>query len=234
MNLTEWKESGLTAKLFGHEEDERLHHRQLDLAVQEWIEDRMVGDGTYDEEVRAICQRLDDANSTVPFKALDPDVVTDDWFESTADVLLDNLMQHFDDEYCCAGDDPTEIVDDDHRDMEELVRRIVARKHVYNCHDVATIELTGADIVSLVVGPPDARILTALGIPATLAPWLPEVEQDILRDKPAAEADVRLAGCVCGAVQDEPHTCPYAEEINNDTSLCTCCEECAQRCADDI
>ena len=74
MNLKEWKESGLQARLFGHEEDERLHHRQLDLAVQEWIEDRMVGDGTYEEEVRAICQRLDDANSTIPFKALDPDV----------------------------------------------------------------------------------------------------------------------------------------------------------------
>lgn len=31
------------------------------------------------------------------------------------------------------------------------------------------------------------------------------------------------------------HTCPYAEEINDDAvSLCTCCDRCTQECSDDI
>ena len=33
----------------------------------------------------------------------------------------------------------------------------------------------------------------------------------------------------------EPHTCPFAVEINDDeTSLCTCCKECTHECAMDI
>lgn len=33
----------------------------------------------------------------------------------------------------------------------------------------------------------------------------------------------------------EPHTCPYAEDINDDhTTLCTCCRECENNCCDDI
>ena len=33
----------------------------------------------------------------------------------------------------------------------------------------------------------------------------------------------------------EDHTCPYAEEINNDyDSTCNCCEECAHEYAMDI
>lgn len=31
-----------------------------------------------------------------------------------------------------------------------------------------------------------------------------------------------------------PHTCPYKEEINGDYEICTCCDDCAQRCAYDI
>lgn len=34
---------------------------------------------------------------------------------------------------------------------------------------------------------------------------------------------------------EEFHTCPYAEEINNDSEFtCDCCEGCQQQCADDI
>lgn len=33
---------------------------------------------------------------------------------------------------------------------------------------------------------------------------------------------------------DEPHPCPYAEELNGDETECDCCEECAAICADDI
>lgn len=33
----------------------------------------------------------------------------------------------------------------------------------------------------------------------------------------------------------DDHTCPYAEEINNDSeSTCNCCDECTQECAMDI
>jgi hypothetical protein len=31
------------------------------------------------------------------------------------------------------------------------------------------------------------------------------------------------------------HSCPYAEEINDDhETLCNCCDACQQECADDI
>jgi hypothetical protein len=42
--------------------------------------------------------------------------------------------------------------------------------------------------------------------------------------------------CGCGkGIAQEPHTCPYAEDINDDhTSLCNCCVECECNCADDI
>lgn len=44
---------------------------------------------------------------------------------------------------------------------------------------------------------------------------------------PEPEADC------CGGV--EPHTCPYKEEINDDSeTLCTCCDECAHQCRMDI
>jgi hypothetical protein len=34
---------------------------------------------------------------------------------------------------------------------------------------------------------------------------------------------------------EQPHTCPFAEEINNDTeTLCTCCADCEHQCAMDI
>jgi len=34
----------------------------------------------------------------------------------------------------------------------------------------------------------------------------------------------------------EPHPCPYQEEINDnhDPECCTCCPECEQQCRDDI
>ena len=33
----------------------------------------------------------------------------------------------------------------------------------------------------------------------------------------------------------EPHTCPYAEEINNNSeTLCNCCQDCVNQCAMDI
>ncbi len=38
-----------------------------------------------------------------------------------------------------------------------------------------------------------------------------------------------LCGCMHEAV--EPHTCPFADEINDDQSRCTCCEECTHDCS---
>ena len=42
--------------------------------------------------------------------------------------------------------------------------------------------------------------------------------------------------CGCGPdKQVEPHACPYDCEINDDPRVCcTCCEDCEQRCADDV
>lgn len=45
----------------------------------------------------------------------------------------------------------------------------------------------------------------------------------------------RRAGCTCESEFHEAHTCPYSEEINDDSqSLCHCCPVCTQECADDI
>lgn len=41
--------------------------------------------------------------------------------------------------------------------------------------------------------------------------------------------------CKCAELAIEPHTCPYSEEINGDsTTLCNCCDECSYQCAMDI
>jgi hypothetical protein len=33
----------------------------------------------------------------------------------------------------------------------------------------------------------------------------------------------------------QPHVCPFRWEINDDDeTLCTCCDDCTQECADDI
>jgi hypothetical protein len=42
--------------------------------------------------------------------------------------------------------------------------------------------------------------------------------------------------CKCGRnPASEPHTCPYAADVHDDEeTLCNCCDECTQECADDI
>ena len=42
---------------------------------------------------------------------------------------------------------------------------------------------------------------------------------------------LRTAQCGCGDIRKiPPHACPYKSEIENDESLCTCCDECAREC----
>lgn len=40
----------------------------------------------------------------------------------------------------------------------------------------------------------------------------------------------------CGKKEaQEPHPCPYAQDIHDDNeTLCTCCEDCEYECAQDI
>jgi hypothetical protein len=39
----------------------------------------------------------------------------------------------------------------------------------------------------------------------------------------------------CNNFAEEPHTCPYSEEINGDSeTLCECCSNCEHECAMDI
>jgi len=41
--------------------------------------------------------------------------------------------------------------------------------------------------------------------------------------------------CRGKGIAQEDHTCPYAEDINDDhTTLCNCCEVCQHECAMDI
>lgn len=47
--------------------------------------------------------------------------------------------------------------------------------------------------------------------------------------------DVIENKCRCGSKGEDEHSCPYAEEINDDfDSLCNCCSSCEQDCCDDI
>lgn len=49
---------------------------------------------------------------------------------------------------------------------------------------------------------------------------------------------IKYAGenkCKCGGKGAEPHTCPYDEDVNNDSvTMCNCCKECRDECAMDI
>jgi hypothetical protein len=47
------------------------------------------------------------------------------------------------------------------------------------------------------------------------------------------EEEFEKCTCAEGQGQDE-HTCPYASEMYNDESLCTCCPYCEEQCALDI
>lgn len=41
--------------------------------------------------------------------------------------------------------------------------------------------------------------------------------------------------CTCETEVIEPHICPYKNDIHDDdTTLCTCCENCRDECAGDI
>lgn len=174
MNLKEWKESGRHATLFGIDGDERLQHHQLGLAVQTWVEDRMETDAPYDEQVREIArEELDLPGRTLTVGAFVPETVEEDWIVDAAIDLLDHLMERFDENFCSAADEPTDIDAGDNAVMLGAVRTILASKHVYNCRRVAKIDLTGDDVVALVTGPTltgDAPLDAALsaGIPAAV------------------------------------------------------------------
>jgi 23S rRNA maturation-related 3'-5' exoribonuclease YhaM len=48
-------------------------------------------------------------------------------------------------------------------------------------------------------------------------------------------ARVHLGKCLCGQNGTPDHTCPFAEEINNDfESMCNCCSGCRYDCAQDV
>ena len=41
--------------------------------------------------------------------------------------------------------------------------------------------------------------------------------------------------CSCENDAQSLHTCPYAEDVNNDSvALCNCCAECIKECLNDI
>ena len=71
----------------------------------------------------------------------------------------------------------------------------------------------------------------------------PEITEDAFRDM--KESFTRIIQkldattpptCVrCGGVGNKTHTCPYAEEIDDDyESTCTCCDDCVHECMMDI
>ena len=57
------------------------------------------------------------------------------------------------------------------------------------------------------------------------------------RRQPEKAEQAKAGDCVHGNIHDldNQHECPYQTEINDDYDFrCTCCDECAQDCADDI
>lgn len=49
------------------------------------------------------------------------------------------------------------------------------------------------------------------------------------------DENVECTSCRCGEPGEDEHTCPFAEDINDDhESLCNCCAECQYQCAMDI
>jgi len=57
--------------------------------------------------------------------------------------------------------------------------------------------------------------------------------RELLKKPRTASCGGSLERCVNAPT--EPHSCPFSEEINDDsTTLCTCCADCMQECADDI
>jgi len=49
------------------------------------------------------------------------------------------------------------------------------------------------------------------------------------------KTDVDVEKCACGNLANEEHTCPYNEDINNDSiTLCNCCDDCIDECSGDI
>jgi hypothetical protein len=46
---------------------------------------------------------------------------------------------------------------------------------------------------------------------------------------------LKYGRCGCGNKADPDHPCPYASDIDNDdTTMCNCCSNCSQECANDI
>ena len=44
-----------------------------------------------------------------------------------------------------------------------------------------------------------------------------------------------IRGCKHKDKQQEPHTCPFLDDVHDDKeTLCTCCPDCEQDCCDDI
>lgn len=47
--------------------------------------------------------------------------------------------------------------------------------------------------------------------------------------------DNYVGQCTCDVEYIEEHTCPFSEDVNNDSeSLCTCCAYCIEQCSNDI
>lgn len=54
-------------------------------------------------------------------------------------------------------------------------------------------------------------------------------------DLPIFEQAQDPAPCCAQGSAVSPHPCPFLEDVHNDReTLCTCCDDCEQRCADDI
>lgn len=55
------------------------------------------------------------------------------------------------------------------------------------------------------------------------------------RSLKSSDDKVHLTCSKCSGQGREDHPCPFNEDVNNDsTTLCNCCSECTQNCADDI
>lgn len=120
------------------------------------------------------------------------------------------------------------------RELEAAVT-LTPRKCAHDCYRKgweAAIEVSCLHVMNEVCKPGDWTTIPDRTI-STIRALVPPAD---CGDCNPLAPDMNIEMCKCGNNPATlPHSCPYKSDINDDSNtLCTCCDECKQNCADDI